>query len=132
MENNKKIRELYEIYLELGHDVFEEKIKKHMENYLHDGSNVITINYLNTIIAIALEKFKLGEAVVDECDIFTPTITNETVYACVESNITVMLMDHDNNALCDSYIVDFIHDAAENYFERGKYGYRNLHVTKLF
>ena len=32
-----------------------------MENYLHDGSNVITINSLNTIIAIALEKFKLGE-----------------------------------------------------------------------
>ena len=27
MENNKKIRELYEIYLELEHDVFEEKIK---------------------------------------------------------------------------------------------------------
>ena len=46
MENNNKIRELYEIYLELGHDVFEEKIKKPMENYLHDGSNVITINSL--------------------------------------------------------------------------------------
>ena len=28
MENNKKIRELYKIYLEIGHDAFEEKIKK--------------------------------------------------------------------------------------------------------
>jgi hypothetical protein len=28
MENNKNIRELYSIYLELGHEVFEEKIKK--------------------------------------------------------------------------------------------------------
>jgi hypothetical protein len=26
MENNNKIRELYSIYLELGHEVFEEKI----------------------------------------------------------------------------------------------------------
>ena len=34
MENNKTIRELYEIYLELGHDAFEEKIKKPMENYV--------------------------------------------------------------------------------------------------
>jgi len=67
----------------------------------------------------------------DGCDTFTPTITNETVYAYVESNDTFMHVDHDKNALCDSYIVDFIHDAAENYFERGKYGYRNLHVTKF-
>ena len=72
MENNNKIRELYEIYLELGHDVFEEKIKKAMENYLHDGSNVITINALNTIIANAMEKSKLGEAGFDEYDIFSP------------------------------------------------------------
>jgi hypothetical protein len=28
MKNNKKIRELYSIYLELGNEVFEEKIKK--------------------------------------------------------------------------------------------------------
>jgi hypothetical protein len=28
MENNSKIRELYSIYLELGHEVFEEKIKR--------------------------------------------------------------------------------------------------------
>jgi hypothetical protein len=30
MENNNKIRELYSIYLELGHEVYEEKIKKPM------------------------------------------------------------------------------------------------------
>src|SRR3954468_11214582 len=27
MENNKNMRELYKLYLELGHDVFEEKLK---------------------------------------------------------------------------------------------------------
>ena len=41
MENNKNIRELYNIYLELGHEVFEEKIKKPMELYFHASSNVI-------------------------------------------------------------------------------------------
>ena len=63
MKNNKKIRELYSIYLELGHEVFEEKIlKKMIELYLHAGSNVISMNSLNTIIANAMEKSKLGEA----------------------------------------------------------------------
>ena len=38
--------------------------------------------------------------------------------------------DHENHALCDSYIVEFVHDATENYNERGKYGCRNFHVTK--
>ena len=63
MENNKKIRDLYKIYIKLGHDTFEEKIKKPMEVCLHNsGSNVISINSLNTIIANAMEKSKLGEA----------------------------------------------------------------------
>ena len=42
-----------------------------------------------------------------------------------------MHVDHDKNALCDEYIVESIHAATENYFERGKYGYRNLHVIKF-
>ena len=66
----------------------------------------------------------------DGCDSFTPTITNKIDYACVESNDTFMHVDHDKNALCDSYIVNFVHDATENYYERGKYGCRNFHVTK--
>ena len=62
-ENNNKIRDLYEIYIALGHDTFEEKIKKPMEVCLHNnGSNVISINSLDTIIAKAMEKPKLGEA----------------------------------------------------------------------
>ena len=158
-----------------------------MENYLHDGSNVITINALNTIIANAMQSSKLGEAGFDEYDIFSPpsfeekiffddtlppiyddyndsgilvpptmedkvyydytmpaiydeyndgcdsftlTITNKIDYAYVESNDTFVHVDHDKNALCDSYIVNFVHDATENYYERGKYGCRNFHVTK--
>ena len=216
MENDKKIRDLYKIYLELGHDVFEEKIKKPMEVCLHDSGNVFSINSLNTIIANAMEISKLGEASFDEhdifsppsfeeeicfddtlspvyddyndsgilvpptivdkvychydvppiydvyndkyaifssytikdkihydyampaiyddyndgCDSFTPTITNETVYAYVESNDTFMHVDHDKNALCDSYIVEFIHDATKSYYGRGKYGCRIFHLIK--
>jgi hypothetical protein len=46
--------------------VFEEKIKKPMELYLHANSNVIIMNSLNTISANAMEKSKLGEAGFDE------------------------------------------------------------------
>ena len=52
----------------------------------------------------------------DGCDSFTPTITNKIDYAYVESNDIIILMDHDKNALGDSYIVEFIHDDTENYF----------------
>ena len=34
----------------------------------------------------------------------------------MESNKISMFMHHENNALCDSYIVEFIHDAIENYY----------------
>ena len=40
-------------------------------------------------------------------------------FAYVDSNKNSMLMHHAKSALCDSYIVDFIHDANENYYERG-------------
>ena len=40
LENNKNMRELYKLYLELGHEVFEEKIKNPMElYYLHNDYN---------------------------------------------------------------------------------------------
>ena len=71
MENNNKIRELYSIYLELGHEVFEEKIKKPMELYLHANSNDVSMNSLDTIIANAMEKSKLGEASFYENDLFS-------------------------------------------------------------
>jgi hypothetical protein len=31
---------------------------------------------------------------------------------------------------CDIYIVEIVHDATENYYERGKYSFWNFHVTK--
>jgi hypothetical protein len=60
---------------------------------------------------------------------FAPTTTNKIDYAYVESN-NFMHETHDKNALCDGYIVEFSHDTIESYYERGKYGGRNFHVTK--
>ena len=42
-----------------------------------------------------------------------------------------MHVDHVENMLCDSYIVEISYHPTCNYYERGKYGYRNFHVTKL-
>ena len=42
-----------------------------------------------------------------------------------------MHVDHVENMLCDDYIVEFDNDPTCNYYERGKYGCRNFHVTKL-
>ena len=42
-----------------------------------------------------------------------------------------MHVDHVENILCDSYIVEFDYYPTCSYYERGKYGCRNFHVTKL-
>ena len=49
----------------------------------------------------------------------------------LEDYKTFMHVDHVENMICDGYIVEFDYDPTRNYYERGKYGYRNLHVTKL-
>ena len=40
-------------------------------------------------------------------------------------------LEHEENNLSDSYIVEFEYDPTCNYYERGKYGWRNFHATKL-
>ena len=42
-----------------------------------------------------------------------------------------MHVDRVENILCDSYFVEFAYDPTYNYYERGKCGCRDLHVTKL-
>jgi hypothetical protein len=66
MEN----KEFYSIFPELGYGVFEEKIEKPLELNLHSNS-VVSMNALNTIIANAIEKSKLGEAGFVKHDIFS-------------------------------------------------------------
>src|ERR1041385_3834979 len=61
----------------------------------------------------------------------TPTITNDKNYFYVESKSTLLHVDHGNNALCDNYIVEFIHVPTENYYERGTYAYRYSNNIKF-
>ena len=63
---------------------------------------------------------------------FAPTtIPNEKNFAYGESNKNSMLVDHEKNTLCDGYIVEFIHDATENYYEGGIYACRNCNNVKF-
>ena len=62
---------------------------------------------------------------------FAPTTIDEKKFAYVKSNKFFMLMDHEKNALCDSYIVEFIHDDTENYYEGGTYACRNCSNIKF-
>ena len=49
----------------------------------------------------------------------------------LEDYKTFTHVDHEEEILYDSYIVEFEYDPTCNYYERGKYGCRNFHVTKL-
>src|SRR4051812_38682684 len=124
MENKKNImRELYELYLELGHEVFEEKIKKPMElHYLHNthvSSNVISMSSLNTFDPNDMQSYKLGDATFYE--VFSPPSFDEEIY--LDDTLPPIYDDycddtyaikneclevyHDNNDSCDSYFLEF-------------------------
>src|SRR4051812_48502134 len=60
---------------------------------------------------------------------FAPTTINKNDYAYVES--INYFMHYDKNFLGDGYIVDFISDATEIYYERGKPGYTHLNNIKF-
>ena len=62
---------------------------------------------------------------------FAPTIPNEKNFTYVESSKIYMHVDHEKNALCGSYIVEFIHDATENYYERGTYAFTYCNNIKF-
>ena len=54
MENNNKIRELFSIFPKIENELSEKKIKKPMELSLHANNNVISMNFLNTIVPNAM------------------------------------------------------------------------------
>jgi hypothetical protein len=61
----------------------------------------------------------------------SPTTINKNDYVHVGSTNYFMYMAHDMNVLCDSYIVNSIHDATESYYERGKHGFIHLNNIKF-
>ena len=52
---------------------------------------------------------------------------NPTIF---ELDTSYVFVDHEKHALSDGYIVEFIHYATENYYERGEYGCRNSYGIK--
>ena len=61
---------------------------------------------------------------------FAPTTIDEN-YLLMWRVKNSMLMQNEKNALCDGYIVEFIHDATENYYEGGIYACRNCNNIKF-
>ena len=61
-------------------------------------------------------------------EVMTSVNVNPTI---LEECQLCMHVDHEENILCDSYIVEFEYDLTCNHYERGKYCGRNFHVTKL-
>jgi hypothetical protein len=62
---------------------------------------------------------------------FAPTTIPKNDYVHVGSNNSFMHMAHDKNVLCDSYIVNSIHDATESYYEKWKHGFMHLNSIKF-
>ena len=61
-------------------------------------------------------------------EVMTSVNVNPTI---LEECQLCILVDHEKNALCDGYIVEFIHDATENYYEGGIYACRNCNNIKF-
>ena len=138
MFSNRPFVELFGPYLELGHEMFKEKPYS-----------------FNTIVANALQEPIEEEITKTESSLYEKEESDdqeeeEWSYPCLPLNnsLTHTLFDNcddpidsfgispfdevdrDKHALRDTYIVEFVHDATENYYERGKYGCWNFHVTK--
>ena len=58
------------------------------------------------------------------------TLVNVNPTIMEESQLCIHV-DRVKNMFCDRYIVQFSYDHTCNYYERGKYGCRKFHVTKL-
>jgi hypothetical protein len=95
MEN----KESYSIFPELGHEVFEKKIEKPLDLYLHANNNVICMNSLNTVIANAIEKSNLEKAGFDKHDIFSSL---DLVEKICSDDILSPICDNSND-VCDPH-----------------------------
>jgi hypothetical protein len=96
--------------------LFEEKIEKPMELYLHTNRNVVSMNSLNTIIANAIENSKLGETGFDGHDIFSFLVLEEKI--CSDDTLSA-IYDNSNGA-CDPHPfkipIKIVERAMNNYY----------------
>jgi hypothetical protein len=107
-------RYLYDAYLEHGIKSLDDE---------HD-CNVASINSLNIYDASDMPSHKLGDAMFDEYDIFSPPSFDEKnyydysmppIYDEYYDDMLTMHVHHEKGAVCDGYIIEFIHDASKNF-----------------
>ena len=55
----------------------------------------------------------------------------DDMYA-IKNNKSSMLVHHEKSVVCDSYIVESIHDVSENYYEEGTYALTYLNNIEFF
>src|ERR1041385_7113944 len=63
--------------------------------------------------------------------VLLPLLPMRKIMLILKSDSTLLHVDHGNNALCDSYIVEFIHDPTGNYYEKGTYSCRYFSNIKF-
>ena len=93
------------------------------DNATYDLENLFGTNSEND----DMESSKLGDdGIANPLPISDVIIDNSFA-----SKNTFLHVDHGNNALCDAYIVEFIHDATEIFYERGTHAYIYLNFIKI-
>jgi hypothetical protein len=92
-----------------------------------DIENLFGTNYVNNCCTISVIHVtsNVDSYIVE----FAPPTINKNDYVYVESINSFMHAAHDKDVLCDSYIVNSIHDATESYYERGKHGLWDLNIS---
>src|SRR4051812_23599128 len=94
------------------------------DNATYDLENIFGTNSEND----DMESSKLGDD-----RIANPLhISDVIIDKFFASKNTFLHVDHDENALCDSYIVECIHDATKNYYERGTDAYIYISILSKF
>ena len=57
-------------------------------------------------------------------------VVYDDTYA-IKSNKSSMLVHHEKSGVCDSYVIESIHDVSENYYEEGTYALTHLNNIKF-
>ena len=81
----------------------------------------------NLIYDNSLDDFPMLFNDINYTTIFKSGFNNLIVF---QLNKNYVVIDHEKDALCDIYIIEFVHDATESYYEREKYGGKSFQVTK--
>ena len=98
-----------------------------MELYLHANSNVISMNFLNTIVSNGMETSKLGEASFYEKDLFSSPALGKKIFSydtlspiCGNSNDTCDILNPHTESVPFKIPIEIVERVMNNcYFEDG-------------